>query len=158
MTSAGLHRMIAHLWPGGRKSPRPLTPKPRNLPRIPRPRAQTLVVVVLLVVAGCTGGVWGLCADVETGCTDGKRTIVLNTQFIEHATDDEVALVALHETAHIVLKHGETRGDTRLKELAADRWALDMLKPDIDACRLARVLKVRKRPLRADVLCPEDSE
>ena len=113
-------------------------------------------VAVLLFLAGCTTAM-GLCTDVDTACTDGRRLIVFNTQFLKHATDGEVAAVVLHETAHIVLHHGKTRGDQRLKERAADQWTLSMLNPEIDLCRLARLLASRDRKERAGVLC-EDLE
>ncbi len=115
-------------------------------------RLRTLAVVALLVVSGCAMGL-DACADVELGCTDGKRHIVFGAQWLAQATDDEIALVALHEAGHIALRHRKSWSNRREQELAADRWALEMLKADIETCRLARLLIERERPARAAVLC-----
>lgn len=71
------------------------------------------------------------------------------------ATHEEVAFAALHETAHIVLLHRNVR-DLAARETAADLWALSMIKPGFDFCRLARILKTRDRLERAAMLCPPD--
>ncbi len=113
-------------------------------------------VVVILVIAGCSmmGAAGCIAGGVDTACTDGK-TIFISSEFIERATDGELALVVLHEAGHIALRHMTTGREDKDQELAADQWALSMLRPGIDMCRLARLLKARDRPDRAAILCEE---